>query len=63
MTATASEPAATAPRDGRVIRGYFVRELGSVVVAAAWSAERSAWVDRQGVPVAEAWRLDAWGEQ
>jgi hypothetical protein len=52
----------TAPKDGRVYRGYFERSgrSGSMLKAVSWRAERGSWVDLEGHEVGEDWRLSAW---
>ena len=65
MTIVASNPAATAPRDGRVIRGWFrhADEAGAGVHAVSWDADRACWVNLVGEPVPDHLRLEAWGPE
>jgi hypothetical protein len=53
-------PAETAPKDGRVIRGWFKFEGGAHLIAVSWCSERSAWVNLKGEPVAKG-ALKNWG--
>ena len=61
MTALDPRPAETAPKDGRVYRGYFERAdpKGAMFAAVSWKPELG-WVDLQGREVGEDWRLSAW---
>ena len=61
MVTLASHAANTAPKDGRVYRGYFERASpkGVMTRAVSWSADRG-WVDLSGEPVDAGWRLSAW---
>jgi|HubBroStandDraft_1064217.scaffolds.fasta_scaffold159247_2 hypothetical protein len=61
MTSLAQHPPATAPRDGRVYRGYFERakSKGAMFKAVSWDSERG-WVDLQDREVGSEWRLSAW---
>ena len=58
----APHPADTAPKDGRVIRGWFGFEGGARLVAVSWDPERSAWVDLLGKPISQGEVLKNWGE-
>lgn len=61
--ALAPHPAETAPKDGRVIRGYFER-VGSCEVrfmAAAWSVRAGWWVDLYERRLDRGWVLRSWG--
>ncbi|OJU11795.1 MAG: hypothetical protein BGN86_12165 [Caulobacterales bacterium 68-7] len=58
----APNPAETAPRDGRAIRGWFRWEGGAAFFTVSWSREKQAWVDLVGQPLATDFRLSAWGE-
>ena len=40
----APHPAETAPKDGRVIRGWFRFDGGAPVIAVSWDEERATWV-------------------
>ncbi len=57
----ASNPAETAPKDGRVIRGWFRFDGGAQLIAVSWNAEQSAWVNLAGEPVPEGVVLKNWG--
>jgi hypothetical protein len=57
----APHPAETAPKDGRVIRGWFRFEGGGQLIAASWNAERADWVDLTGEPVRQGAVLKNWG--
>lgn len=57
----APHPAETAPKDGRVIRGWFRIEGGARLVAVSWCRERSTWVDLLGAPLPKAEVLKNWG--
>ena len=65
MTLIAQQPASTAPRDGRVIRGWFwhVDEAGADVHAVSWDVARACWVDLLGEPVPDHLQLRAWGPE
>ncbi len=54
-------PASTAPKDGRVYRGYFERPgpRGAIIIATSWTEERG-WVDLEGHEIGAEWRLSAW---
>ena len=58
----APHPAETAPKDGRVIRGWFRFEGGAQLIAVSWDRERSAWITLTGEPVSKAAQLKNWGE-
>jgi hypothetical protein len=58
----APHPAETAPKDGRVIRGWFRFEGGARLVAVSWCGERSSWVDLLGKPLPKGEVLKNWGE-
>ena len=47
----APHPPETAPKDGRVIRGWFRCGRGARLVAVSRSPDRVAWVDLLGQPV------------
>jgi hypothetical protein len=55
-------PAETAPKDGRVIRGWFRFAGGAQLIAVSWDAARSAWVNLTGDPVPNDAMLKNWGE-
>ena len=57
----ASHPAETAPKDGRVIRGWFRFDGGAQLIAVSWDGERSAWVNLLGEPVLKG-VLKNWGD-
>lgn len=59
---TAPYPAEIAPKDGRVIRGWFKFDGGSQLIAVNWDGKRQAWVNLTGEPVAEGVVLKNWGE-
>lgn len=52
-----------APRDGTVIRGYFVHtvEAGAGFHAVSWDSARSTWANLLGEPLPAHLRLEAWG--
>ena len=54
-------PAETAPKDGRVIRGWFRFEGGAQLIAVSWDAKRSTWVNLAGEPVPNDVVLKNWG--
>ena len=56
----APHPAETAPKDGRVIRGWFRFDGGAHLIAVSWDLERSTWVNLLGEPVAKG-VLKNWG--
>lgn len=58
----APHPAETAPKDGRVIRGWFRFDGGARLVAVSWRLDQSAWVDLLGQPLPEGETLKNWGE-
>lgn len=58
----APHPAETAPKDGRVIRGWFRFEGGAQMIAVSWDRERETWVTLTGDPVAPHLKLGNWGE-
>lgn len=60
----APNPATTAPKDGRVIKGYFVHnsDAGADMIAVSWDPSRDCWVNLIREPVPEHLRLEAWGE-
>jgi hypothetical protein len=58
----APHPAETAPKDGRVIRGWFRFDGGARLVAVSWCLDQSAWVDLLGQPLPEGETLKNWGE-
>ncbi len=47
----APHPAETAPKDGRVIRGWFRFDGGAQLIAVSWHREHAAWVNLIGKPV------------
>jgi hypothetical protein len=57
----APHPAETAPKDGRVIRGWVTFPGGARLVAVSWSLERSEWVDLLGKPLPKGEALKNWG--
>jgi len=57
----APHPAETAPKDGRVIRGWFRFEGGAQLIAVSWDAEQAGWVDLTGEPVPQGAVLKNWG--
>ena len=57
----APHPAETAPKDGRVIRGWFRFDGGAQLIAVSWDLERSAWINLLGEPVLKG-VLKNWGE-
>jgi hypothetical protein len=56
-------PAETAPRDGRVIRGWFRFEGGAQLIAVSWDAERSVWANLVGEPIPKGAVLRNWGAE
>ena len=60
----AHNSAQTAPKDGRVYRGYFERAdpQGAMVKAVSWDA-KLGWVDLLGHSVDRTWRLSAWSPE
>jgi hypothetical protein len=58
----APHPAETAPKDGRVIRGWFRFDGGAQLIAVSWDRNRSTWVNLTGEPVSERATLKNWGE-
>jgi len=61
MTSLAEHDPRTAPRDGRVYRGYFERSQpkGAMLKAVRWNRGRG-WVDLEDHEVGGEWRLSAW---
>jgi hypothetical protein len=61
MTSVAQHGPETAPKDGRVYRGYFERTVprGAMFMAVSWDSQRG-WVDLQDQEVGGEWRLSAW---
>jgi hypothetical protein len=57
----APHPAVTAPKDGRVIRGWFQFDGGAQLVAVSWNRELMAWVNLVGEPVRSVAVLKNWG--
>lgn len=55
-------PAETAPKDGRVVRGWFRIEGGALLIAVSWAPDRSTWVTLTGEPVPTGAKLESWGE-
>ena len=58
----APHPAEIAPKDGRVIRGWFKFDGGAQLIAVSWDHERSAWVIPMGETVPKGAVLKNWGE-
>jgi hypothetical protein len=58
----ASYPSETAPKDGRVIRGWFKFEGGAQLIAVSWDPDRSTWVNLLSEPVPKAAALKNWGD-
>lgn len=56
----ADKPAETAPKDGRVIRGWFRWPGGAGFIAVSWLDEH--WVDLHGQPISKAYTLKSWDE-
>jgi hypothetical protein len=54
-------PSETAPKDGRVLRGWFIFDGGAQLIAVSWDRERSAWVDLKGETVPKGLTLKNWG--
>ena len=65
MTLLAPHPAATAPQDGRVIRGWFrdEREPSAAFQAVSWAEDRACWVNLLGEPVPDSLQLEGWGPE
>ena len=61
MVGLATHGSETAPRDGKVYRGYFERSQprAAMFKAVSWSPGRG-WVDLEGEVVGDSWRLSAW---
>jgi hypothetical protein len=61
MTMMVPHPAETAPKDGRVYRGFFERAepRGAMFKAVSWS-HRRGWIDLEDREVGSEWRLSAW---
>ncbi len=59
----ADQPAQTAPKDGRVIRGWFEFKGGAQFIAVSWDRERRVWLNLIGEPVSESAVLKAWGSE
>ncbi len=57
----APHPAETAPKDGRVIRGWFRFDGGAQLIAVSWDVARIEWVNLAGEPVPKGATLQAWG--
>lgn len=57
----APHPAETAPKDGRVIRGWFRFEGGAQLIAVSWDRDRSVWVNLAGESVPQGAVLKNWG--
>ncbi|WP_426030852.1 hypothetical protein [Caulobacter sp. DWP3-1-3b2] len=57
----APHPAETAPKDGRVIRGWFRFDGGAQLIAVSWDARQSAWVNLVGELVPNG-VLKNWGD-
>lgn len=53
-------PTETAPKDGRVIKGWFRWPGGAGFIAVCWSED--GWVDLLGKPVPKEFTLKAWGD-
>jgi hypothetical protein len=63
MEALAPFAPESAPRDGRVVRGYFLGEDGCALFqAVSWDAEREAWLTLAGDPIGVGLQLAAWGK-
>jgi hypothetical protein len=58
----APHPAETAPKDGRVIRGWFRFDGGAQLIAVSWDRGRSAWVNLAGQLLPNGAELKNWGE-
>lgn len=54
-------PAETAPKDGRVIRGWFTFDGGAHLIAVSWDAERAVWTNLASEPVPKSVVLKNWG--
>jgi hypothetical protein len=65
MTLIGPQPPATAPQDGRVIRGWFwnLNEAGADVHAVSWEAGRARWVNLLGEAVPDHLQLAGWASQ
>ena len=57
----APHPAETAPKDGRVIRGWFRFEGGAQLIAVSGDPDRSGWVNLAGESVPQGAVLKNWG--
>lgn len=58
----APHPAETAPKDGRVIRGWFRFDGGAQLIAVSWDREKGVWVNLKGEAIPATVTLKAWGE-
>lgn len=58
----APHPAETAPKDGRVIRGWFRTEGGAQLIAVSWCQKREVWLTLKGDVVPAGVVLKTWGE-
>lgn len=54
-------PAETAPKDGRVIRGWLRFDGGAQLIAVSWDPEGATWVDLTGELVCTGAVLKNWG--
>lgn len=63
MADPALNPALTAPRDGKVFRGWFTWDGGAAFFAVSWSRDKQTWVDPVGQPLLPDVRLSAWGDR
>ena len=59
----APHPAETAPKDGRVIRGWFRFNGGAQLIAVSWDSAHEQWVDLAGKPAAVGGVLKNWGDE
>ncbi|WP_293682809.1 hypothetical protein [uncultured Phenylobacterium sp.] len=57
----APHPTETAPKDGRVIRGWFRFAGGAQLIAVSWDRELATWVNLVGEPIPEGATLKNWG--
>jgi hypothetical protein len=58
----APHPSETAPKDGRVIRGWFKFEGGAQLIAVSWNPDRLTWVNLLSEPVPKAATLKNRGD-
>jgi hypothetical protein len=61
MPTLADHPPETAPKDGRVYRGFFQRAepRGAMFKAVSWRHQRG-WTDLEDLEVGSEWHLSAW---